>query len=68
MGDTAAEARPLAERFVQVQGVVVAGDPGEVDDVLLGDGADVLGALADAEALEGANGGIHPGSVAQVSR
>jgi len=53
VGHPAAEARRLAEGFVQVERVVVAGDSGEVDDILLADGTDVLGALADAKALEG---------------
>jgi hypothetical protein len=57
--DASAEARARAERFVEMDGVVVAGDARELGDVALGDGPDVLGAFADTEAREGADGGVH---------
>ena len=59
MRDASAETRTRAERLVEMDRVVVAGDACEVDDVALGDGADVLGTLADTEAREGTDGGVH---------
>src|SRR6266542_3360759 len=61
MGDALAEDRALHELGVGVQHVVIAREPGEEDDVGLGDGAPRRGVvLADPEILKEDGGlGIH---------
>ena len=52
VGDAAAKHGGGGEFFVHVNGVEVAGDAGEGEDVSFGDGARIGGALADRQILE----------------